>query len=115
MPQNRHSARSITMNGKCYIIGGQNERSISVYDPKEDSFTFLINMDTARMNFGCCKYSYHEILIAGGDTESKAASDSCIVYDTWTNKVKKTTKFEFWKNVVCSGRMWRKVLCDGRR
>ena len=85
MPHDRYSARSITMNGKCYIIGGQTERSISVYDPDEDTFTDVFTMETKRVHFGCCKYSEDEILIVGEGNEINSASDSCIVYNTQTS------------------------------
>ena len=94
MPQYRYSASSINVNGKCYVIGGQDSRDISVYDPKKDTFTTVYTMETRRMHFDCCKYSEHEILIVGGNIGEGAleASDSCIVFNTLNNTVTELPK-----------------------
>jgi N-acetylneuraminic acid mutarotase len=96
MPNPRNHFGYATVNGKIYVIGGQqelendavNQNEVDVYDPTTDSWSTVAMLPKPLSHFHATTsvYKGRYILTAGGENPHETAQSSVYLFDTVTNK-----------------------------
>lgn len=85
----RSGAGACGMNGKLYVIGGQDRTihhsTVECYDPSDNSWRLVANMHHARSGVATVVYENHIYAIGGRDRHRQAYYDVVERYDPKTN------------------------------
>ncbi len=69
LPENRHENAMAEANGKLYLIGGRGIRHVNEYDPKQDTWSTMVETPIEMSHFQAVSYK-NEIYVLGAFTGS---------------------------------------------
>lgn len=84
---------SVNINNSLYLVGGERNNAIDIFEPITPSFGNLNSMQTCRSSFGICQYNDCSLIVAGGyhsrcKSGNRALNATSFLYDTSTNDIK---------------------------